>query len=208
VSPLACIAVGRRSPVDGSVTPLALQILTSLLTLRLTGLSKVGGQGIPFAVVPNGQFIAYYALRICRRSRGTASRLAEMALVAELEAGFISDRNKAAVATAKRRGKKLGGFRAGAKLTAKARQKGADANAEAAAARASDLAPVSLSCGRAALPHCGPSHALSTTVVAPRLGAASGLQRPSATCSPGFECCDSSGAQSYRLRSGFDREAR
>jgi hypothetical protein len=33
-------------------------------------------------------------------------------------------------------------FRAGAKLTAKARQNGADANAEAAAARAADLAPV------------------------------------------------------------------
>ena len=60
--------------------------------------------------------------------------LKQMALVAELEAGFISDRTKAALAAAKRRGKKLGGFRAGAKLTAKARQKGADANAEAAAA--------------------------------------------------------------------------
>ena len=53
-----------------------------------------------------------------------------------MEAGFISDRTKAALAAAKRRGKKLGGLRAGAKLTAKARQKGADANAEAAAARA------------------------------------------------------------------------
>jgi hypothetical protein len=53
-----------------------------------------------------------------------------------VEAGFISDRTKAALVAAKRRGKKLGGFRAGAKLTAKARQKGADANAEAAAARA------------------------------------------------------------------------
>jgi len=33
-------------------------------------------------------------------------------------------------------GKKLGGFRGGAKLTVRARQKGANANAEAAAARA------------------------------------------------------------------------
>jgi hypothetical protein len=65
-----------------------------------------------------------------------------MALVAELEAGFISDSTKVALATAKRCGKKLGGFRAGAKLTAKARQKGADANAVAAAARAADLLPV------------------------------------------------------------------
>jgi len=61
--------------------------------------------------------------------------LEQMALVAELEAGFISDRTKAALAAAKRRGKKLGGFRAGAKLTAKARQKGAEA-------KAVDLAPV------------------------------------------------------------------
>jgi DNA invertase Pin-like site-specific DNA recombinase len=60
-----------------------------------------------------------------------------MALVAELEAGFISDRTKAALAAAKRRGKKLGGFRAGANLTAKAHQKGAEANAEAGCARAS-----------------------------------------------------------------------
>lgn len=74
---------------------------------------------------------------------GTAGRfmLKQMALVAELEAGFISDRTKAALPAVKRRGKKLGGFRAGAKLTARARQKGADANAEAAAARG-NLAPV------------------------------------------------------------------
>jgi DNA invertase Pin-like site-specific DNA recombinase len=74
---------------------------------------------------------------------GTAGRfmLKHMALVAELEAGFISDRTNAALAAAKRRGKKLGGFRAGAKLSAKARQKGANANAEAAAVRAADLAP-------------------------------------------------------------------
>jgi DNA invertase Pin-like site-specific DNA recombinase len=76
------------------------------------------------------------------RIEGTAGRfmLKQMALVAELEAGFISDRTKAALAAAKRRGKRLGGFRAGARLTAKARQKGADANARAAAARAGPCA--------------------------------------------------------------------
>jgi hypothetical protein len=57
-----------------------------------------------------------------------------------IESSFLTRR--IALAAAKCRGKKLGAFRAGAKLTAKARQKGADANAEAAAARAADLAPV------------------------------------------------------------------
>ena len=75
---------------------------------------------------------------------GPAGRfmLQQMAAVAELEAGFISVRTKVALAAAKRRGKKLGGYRENAKITAKARQRGADANADAAARRAADLIPV------------------------------------------------------------------
>jgi DNA invertase Pin-like site-specific DNA recombinase len=65
--------------------------------------------------------------------------LQQMAAVAELEAGMISARTKAALAAAKRRGKKLGGDR-GARLSAKARAAGREALREKAIARAADLA--------------------------------------------------------------------
>src|SRR5262249_15108341 len=66
--------------------------------------------------------------------------LQQMAAVAELEAGMISARTKAALAAAKKRGKKLGGDR-GARLTAKARAEGREAQRIRARARAADLAP-------------------------------------------------------------------
>jgi DNA invertase Pin-like site-specific DNA recombinase len=65
-----------------------------------------------------------------------------LAAVAEHEARAISERTKAALAAAKRRGVQLGGYRAGAKLTAKARQAGVRAVQRRADARAADLAPI------------------------------------------------------------------
>jgi DNA invertase Pin-like site-specific DNA recombinase len=66
--------------------------------------------------------------------------LQQMAAVAELEAGMISARTKAALAAAKRRGVKLGGDR-GARLTAKARAAGRTALQARARDRATDLGP-------------------------------------------------------------------
>ena len=68
---------------------------------------------------------------------GTAGRfmLKQMALMAELEVGFISDRTKAALVAAKRRGKNWG-LSCWRQAHAKARQKGAKANAEAPQLRA------------------------------------------------------------------------
>jgi DNA invertase Pin-like site-specific DNA recombinase len=72
----------------------------------------------------------------------TANRLTVgiMAMVADEERRMISKCTKEALAAAKRRGVKLGGYR-GAKITRKIREAGSAATA-AIASRAADLAPV------------------------------------------------------------------
>jgi DNA invertase Pin-like site-specific DNA recombinase len=67
--------------------------------------------------------------------------LQQMASVAELEAGMIAARTKAALQAAKARGRKLGGYR-GDQLTDEARALGCKAVQERADARAADLAPI------------------------------------------------------------------
>ena len=67
--------------------------------------------------------------------------LQQMAAVAELEAGMIGDRTRKALAAAKARGVKLGGFRLGVEMTAETRAMGTAAKTAQARARASDLAP-------------------------------------------------------------------
>src|SRR5215218_2962080 len=67
--------------------------------------------------------------------------LQQMAAVAELEAGLISTRTKAALAAAKARGKKLGGNR-GVVLSDAARARGREVQVARADERAADLKPI------------------------------------------------------------------
>lgn len=91
------------------------RLLDSGVEVRFCDLPKIEG--------PTGRFI-----------------LQQMASVAELEAGFISDRTKKALKAAKARGKKLGGNR-GVVISAEARRLGVEAVVARSAARAADLKP-------------------------------------------------------------------
>jgi DNA invertase Pin-like site-specific DNA recombinase len=91
------------------------RLLDSGVDVRFCDLPKIEG--------PTGRFI-----------------LQQMASVAELEAGFISDRTKKALAATKARGKKLGGNR-GSIISPEARRAGVDAVVARSTARATDLKP-------------------------------------------------------------------
>src|SRR6185437_16450457 len=78
---------------------------------------------LPAIVGPTGRFI-----------------LQQMAAVAELEAGMISKRTKDALAAAKARGRRLGGFR-GSTLSSAARKLAYESRRASAMARAKDLEP-------------------------------------------------------------------
>ncbi|MCK1508398.1 recombinase family protein [Bradyrhizobium sp. 18] len=67
--------------------------------------------------------------------------LQQMAAVAELEAGLISARTKAALAAAKARGQQLGGHRGGT-VSKQTRAMGRDEQVKQAQRRANDLAPL------------------------------------------------------------------
>jgi DNA invertase Pin-like site-specific DNA recombinase len=110
--PLVVAKVDRLTRSLGFLT----RLLDSGVDVRFCDLPKIEG--------PTGRFI-----------------LQQMASVAELEAGFISDRTKKALAAAKSRGKKLGGNR-GTIITAEARRAGVNAVVTRSRDRAAVLAPV------------------------------------------------------------------
>jgi len=109
--PLVVAKVDRLTRSLGFLT----RLLDSGVDVRFCDLPKIEG--------PTGRFI-----------------LQQMASVAELEAGFISDRTKKALAAAKARGKKLGGNR-GSIISSTAREAGVEAVVTRSLERARDLKP-------------------------------------------------------------------
>jgi DNA invertase Pin-like site-specific DNA recombinase len=109
--PLVVAKVDRLTRSLGFLT----RLLDSGVDVRFCDLPKIEG--------PTGRFI-----------------LQQMASVAELEAGFISDRTKKALAATKARGKKLGGNR-GSIISSAARAAGVDAVIARSIGRAADLKP-------------------------------------------------------------------
>jgi DNA invertase Pin-like site-specific DNA recombinase len=130
ISRLVCLSM--FSPVSGPTGHRASLVVSKVdrLTRSVAFLSRLleAGVDVRFADLP--------------QIEGATGRflLQQMVAVAELEAGMISARTKAALAAAKRRGKKLGGNR-GVKPTEKMRALSTAALQQRADARAADIGP-------------------------------------------------------------------
>lgn len=109
------LVVAKVDRLTRSVSFLS-RLLEAGVEVRFADLPAIGG--------PTGRFM-----------------LQQMAAVAELEAGMISSRTKAALAAAKARGKLLGGNR-GAVLSEEARATGSAVQSKRAGERAADLRPM------------------------------------------------------------------
>lgn len=119
---LACARLHRAAVVVAKVDRLTRSV--AFLSKLLEAGVDVRFADLPAIEGPTGRFM-----------------LQQMAAVAELEAGLISARTKAALAAAKARGKKLGGRRLGARLTEEAQALGRAAITNRANVRAADIAP-------------------------------------------------------------------
>jgi DNA invertase Pin-like site-specific DNA recombinase len=111
----ATLVVANVSRLTRSVAFLS-KLLESGVEIRFVDLPQIEG--------PTGRFL-----------------LQQMASVAELEAGMIGQRTKAALAAAKARGQKLGGYR-GRSLTAEDTARASKARTEKADANAASLLPI------------------------------------------------------------------
>jgi DNA invertase Pin-like site-specific DNA recombinase len=111
----AAIVVSKVDRLTRSVAFLS-RLLEANVDVRFADLPQIEG--------PTGRFM-----------------LQQMASVAELEAGMISKRTKDALAAAKRRGAKLGGYR-GVIPSKKDRKQATESLQARAASRAADVAPV------------------------------------------------------------------
>jgi DNA invertase Pin-like site-specific DNA recombinase len=119
---LACARLHRVPLVVAKVDRLTRSV--GFLSRLLEAGVEVRFADLPMIEGPTGRFI-----------------LQQMASVAELEAGLISVRTKAALAAAKARGKQLGGNR-GTSISLKARASGRLAQQNRARQRAIDIAPI------------------------------------------------------------------
>lgn len=108
----------------------------TLVIAKLDRLSR--NQGFLMSLIDSGVDVVFCDLPQIPAGATGRFILQQMAAVAELEAGLISERTRAALAAAKARGVKLGGFR-GFKVDGRL---GNAAKQAKAAARAADLKPV------------------------------------------------------------------